>query len=376
MKSVRVDHSELEALLEKSDFSVGQERNDFLLPQIVDFVRRDQWINTQPEYQRRLVWDIRKKSRLIESLFMNVPIPPIFLYEHDLNRYEVMDGQQRLNTIIEFYENRFELKGLEYGSALNNYSYGALPPRVQRGLDRRRVTATVLLAEKGSTYESMSEIRRQVFDRLNTGGEKLVPQELRNCLYSGPFNELLIELAGLSRFNDLWGIPRYKDNIRAGVVSDRLAKNSLFKRMGDVEIVLRYFAFKGQKSKIKGAVKKILDESMRDLMPSSSADVEKMKLDFTRDLETAYEIFGDDAFVPPDGKSPSQPYFDAIMVSLSRLESKQDVLVQRRSKLRRKVNALVRESEENRELFIGRANTAQAIRQRLDKMEAAFRDVL
>ena len=64
----KTTYSDLEQTLESSQFSIGQERNDFLLPQIIDLVRKDQWINTRPEYQRRLVWDLTKKSRLIEFL--------------------------------------------------------------------------------------------------------------------------------------------------------------------------------------------------------------------------------------------------------------------------------------------------------------------
>lgn len=380
MAKKKLSHSEVEKLLESSDFSVGQERNDFLLPQIVDFVKRDHWINIRPEYQRRLVWDAKKKSRLIESLFMNVPVPPIFLYEHDLNRYEVMDGQQRLNTIIDFYENKFSLKGLDYWSQLNGYSYGALPPRVQRGLDRRRITATVLVAEKSSTASAMIELRKQVFDRLNTGGQKLVPQELRNCLYSGAFNDLLLELAGEPVFNDLWEIPKYKDNIRGANITEKLSKNTMFRRMADVEVVLRYFAFRGGKSKIRGAVKKILDQCMIEGQSLTEDTLSEFANQFRRDLSMAYDIFGANAFKLPEGASAfgnhSQPFYDAIMVSFHRTSTKHAALRRAAQKLRVAVRKAVTANEESRALFVGRANTAKAIRERLDRMETAFLSVL
>src|SRR5215212_8594960 len=109
----------IQQLYESGDLRLTQERNDFLLPQILDFVHRRRWLNLRPEYQRRLVWDHKKKSLFIESLLMNVPVPPVFLYEYDLSRYEVMDGQQRLNAIIEFYEDKLALTGLETWSLLN-----------------------------------------------------------------------------------------------------------------------------------------------------------------------------------------------------------------------------------------------------------------
>ncbi len=162
-------------------------------------------MNLRPEYQRRLVWDIEKKSRFVESLLMNIPVPPIFLYETDLNRYEVMDGQQRLNTILEFYDNNLVLRGLETWSVLNGQTYSKCPPKIQRGLDRRRISANVLLAESIRDPKHSDFIRRTVFERLNTGGQPLNHQELRNSLYSGPFNELLIELAGNSLFDKRMG---------------------------------------------------------------------------------------------------------------------------------------------------------------------------
>ena len=67
-----------------------------------------------PEYQRRHRWSVERKSRLIESFLMNVPVPPVFLYERDLARFEVMDGRQRLTALSDFYANKFELTGLQY----------------------------------------------------------------------------------------------------------------------------------------------------------------------------------------------------------------------------------------------------------------------
>jgi Protein of unknown function DUF262 len=100
---------DIEEFYDETSARILQERSDFLLPQIVDVVSKEKWINLRPEYQRRLRWGDEKKSLLIESLLMNIPIPPVFLYEIDLNRYEVMDGQQRLMSILDFYENRLSV---------------------------------------------------------------------------------------------------------------------------------------------------------------------------------------------------------------------------------------------------------------------------
>jgi hypothetical protein len=69
---------QLEEKFAVTAFRLSQERNDFFLPQILDFVNRSKWVNLHPEYQRRLVWDVKKKSLFIESLLLNIPIPPVF----------------------------------------------------------------------------------------------------------------------------------------------------------------------------------------------------------------------------------------------------------------------------------------------------------
>jgi len=376
----KMSHSDIEALLESRNYRVVQERNDFFLPQIIDFVVKKDWINIQPEYQRRLVWDQRKQSKLIESLFMNVPVPPIFLYEQELSRYEVMDGQQRLNSIVRFYNNEFRLRGLEFWEKLNGLRYIDLPPMVQRALDRRRISATVLTTDGVTNESDLHELRKQVFDRLNTGGQKLKNQELRNCLYSGPFNDLIIELAGNSIFDDLWGIPRYEDNVRAGKVSEQLSANSLFKRMADVEIVLRFFAFFGAKSKIRGAVKSILDQCMVANQDVSEARIDEMRSAFLSAVELANGVFGRHAFHMPEkrgySKNPSQPFYDAIMVALYRLRSRADELIAARKDIANAVREMFEGDNEKYELFIGRSNTANAIKERLDVMEETILSAL
>src|SRR5437879_5416922 len=154
--------SQIEQIYDSGQNRLTQERNDFLLPQIIDFVRQKKWLNLRPEYQRRLVWSQKKKSLFIESLLMNIPVPPVFLYESDLSRYEVMDGQQRLNAIIEFYDNELKLSGLQTWAVLNGLTYSQCPPRIKSGLDRRRISANVLLAESASTQQEMRFVRRTV----------------------------------------------------------------------------------------------------------------------------------------------------------------------------------------------------------------------
>jgi hypothetical protein len=364
----------IEERYQSGTLRLSQERNDFLLPQVLDFVEKAKWINLHPEYQRRLVWDKKKRSLFIESLLMNVPIPPVFLFESEYGRYEVMDGQQRLNTIVEFYGNRFKLTGMDKWPELNGKSYADCPPVIQRGLDRRRISAVVVLAENLRSDQDAFDVRRTVFERLNTGGQNLLAQELRNCLYSGPFNELLIELAGEDLFDDIWDIPRYSENIRGGHIAPSLAENTYFKRMRDCEIVLRFFAFR-EKSNVKGAVKTILDRCMNDNMSISKQRVDDLRQVFLTRLKVCHEIFEDRTFRVGNKEGRyelSQPLYDAEMIAVDRLYQNSNSLIRDRTQIcERLEKELTKKSLY--ELITAKANTASAIKGRLDAIESIMR---
>lgn len=159
-------------------------------------------IKINPEFQRRDRWDEARQSRLIESLLMNVPIPPVFLGEDDYGFYVVLDGRQRLTAIQNFLNNTLELSGLEVWSDLNGARFGDL---VKRGLDkhltRRFISAIALLKE------SSSVIKYDVFDRLNTGGVKANEMEVRNAIFRGKFTDSLHALSRYPAFCEVWNIP-------------------------------------------------------------------------------------------------------------------------------------------------------------------------
>jgi hypothetical protein len=375
-KARRADTKAIVKKFDEIAFRLSQERSDFLLPQVLDFVRQKKWINLRPEYQRRLVWDDAKRSLFIESLLLNVPIPPVFLYEWDLSRYEVMDGQQRLNSIVDFYENGFALKGLEKWEELNGRRYGELPKILQRGLDRRRLSATVLLVEgTRAAPPQQADIRKLVFERLNTGGQQLNPQELRNCLYAGSFNELLITLSRLPLFTKIWKIPPYDQNVdRHGNVSTVLRENSLYQRMKDCEIVLRFFAFR-KRANIRGSVRSMLDRCMEEHLNSTETEIANLKEEFQTRLKLARDLFGDQVFQYKDDEKKwqlSQPLYDGIMVALDSLWTRRDRLLKKRARIVRQVTRLLKRRTAL-DVIVGRPNTAKAVRKRMDLLVKAIK---
>lgn len=358
---------EIETFYERSRLRIVQEKNDFFLPHVVDFIEKRAWGNLRPEYQRRLRWDQRKKSQLIESFIMNVPVPPVFLFEASLGEFEVMDGQQRLSAIVDFLQNRFELRGLEVWPPLNGRRFDDLPATLKRALNRSKISAITLSAE-GVTDEATIDLRTQVFERLNTGGERLNAQELRNSIYGGPFNGLLLELSALRAFTDAWDIPPHADNIDAdGTPSEELRSNNLYKRMTDVEIVLRFFAFLGDVH-IVGSVKRMLDEAMDRKMAASAEELEADRELFTATLGKAVTLLGENAFRMPsrDGERVvlSRPLFDAVMVAIARMRAQWGAL-QNVDAARTAMDGIKDPASQTYELLVARANTAAAIKQRI-----------
>ncbi len=368
--------AELIEFFELNQGTLTQERSDFLLPQIVDFVVDRKWINASPEYQRRQVWDNKKKSRLIESLLMNVPIPPIYLFENDYNRYEVMDGQQRLHAVVDFYKNTLKLTGLDSWKSFNGLTYDSLPEKIKRGLDRRRLNSTVIITDlKNQAYDT-SDIRRQVFDRLNTGGMPLQAHELRNCLFPGKFNKLLIELSSHPIFTDAFKIPRHSAHVtQGGRINPTLAKNSLFRRMKDCEYVLRFFAFRPEKA-IRSSIPKILDRCMEENLECNETTVNKFRLDFERCLNLSSQMFEEKVFQLPgsygNGKA-SVPLYDATMIAIDRLKGHDDELLKAGPKAMKILEEKL-EDTNYYEIVIGKTGTAKAMKARINLLTAILKE--
>jgi hypothetical protein len=320
-------------------------------------------IDTAPQYQRRLRWPQRKRSLLIESFLLNIPIPPIFLFEHDYNEYEVIDGRQRLETIKSFLANNFALTGLKYWPELNRKRFNDLPNVLQKGLLRRSLSAVVLLAETKATGEDELDVRTVLFDRLNTGGVGLNPQELRNALYPGALNAALIEIARSSPFTDIWGIPRYMPGEETQPSAELLV-NTLFQSMADVELVLRFFAIRDAlDTDRKGSLRRILDNFMKDNAKASRPVLEGYKNEYQELITKLYGVWGSQLFRIPEIARPSRPLYDALMIALSRnsdlvLEEDTEGIKQRLT------NALARRADYD--TLVGRGNTIITIKQRVD----------
>lgn len=319
-------------------------------------------IDTAPGYQRRLRWTNKKRSLLIESFLLNIPVPPIFLFERDYGEYEVVDGRQRIETVHSFFSNEFKLTGLEYWPELDGKQFNELPMVLQRGLLRRSISAVVLLAETGAGANEL-DVRRILFDRLNTGGIKLNPQELRNALYPGSLNALLIKLARSEFFTEIWEIPKFKAD-EENHPSEELLKNSLFATLTDAELVLRFFALRDAYIHRKsGSLRRILDRYMESNKNINENVRQELSATFLTTLQRLHTVFNGTPFRLPKTKRPSRPLYDALMIALS-INPSNDIENRKSTINDALVNSL--NNEDEYEILIGRGNTIDAVRQRIE----------
>lgn len=199
---------------------------DFSVQDLVNKIKEGD-IDLQPDYQRNYVWDANdetenKRSKLIESLLLNIPIPVIYFAEQvETLKYEVIDGQQRLKTFLDFLNDEFCLTKLEIRDDVNGKTYSELEQRDRDEIRKRSIRAIVVL------NDSDEQVKYEVFERLNLGSIQLTAQEIRNNTHRGPFNDLLKELASDTTFRSL---------IKLRLKSDQ-------KNMAHEELVLRFFAY-------------------------------------------------------------------------------------------------------------------------------------
>ncbi|PBN41392.1 hypothetical protein SxD43FB_22105, partial [Sphingobium sp. D43FB] len=134
-KRAHVSDAEINERYIRGEGRIVIETNREKLPGFVSLLKQPNYMDLRPFYQRRPRWKAPKQSLLIESFIMNIPVPPVFLYERDYNSYEVMDGQQRITALRDFYAGRFELVGLERWPEINGRDYQTLPDKIRQGLD-------------------------------------------------------------------------------------------------------------------------------------------------------------------------------------------------------------------------------------------------
>jgi Protein of unknown function DUF262 len=252
-----------------------------------------------PEMQREYVWDDGRASRLIESLMLNIPVPPVFFAETEDATYEVIDGHQRITSIVRFIENQFPLSGLRLQTEYLRKRFHQLPPREQRFLRTRVVRAVVI------GIDSHPQMKFEIFRRLNTGAIALNSQEVRHALNQGPLDELLRTLVLDPSFRRCVGTKTPR------------------RRMIDQELVLRFLSLSCELETYRPPLERFLNGFMEKHRNDPPDEIAELAIKFRSAVGFNGSIFPGKAFRWFDrGGHDVEPtlnraLFDAQMVTAS-----------------------------------------------------------
>jgi hypothetical protein len=225
-----------------------------------------------PKFQRQNIWGRDRQSKLIESIVLNIPIPTLYFAEDDDGIKVVVDGQQRLRAVEQYHAGRYALQRLELLPELNGKRWRELPARQSRAILGRTLRCAVISAA------SPAALRFELFERLSTGGMPLNDQELRNCVFRGPFNELLHDL------------------VRTPAWLSAVGKADADLRMKHEELALRFFALRSVMADYRPPVKTLLNDFMRSNRNADQQRTSEMAAVFERSLANCLSVFGEHCF--------------------------------------------------------------------------------
>jgi len=252
-----------------------------------------------PKFQRGYVWSLKEASRFVESLLLGLPVPSIFLSkERDSQQLLVIDGQQRLLTLRYFYEGiwpltrkEFSLKGVT--SKFERETYRSLSQDDKRRLNDSIIHAIVIRQEQPSDDDSSIY---HIFERLNTSGVSLTPQEIRAAIYHGPFSDLLKDLNLVNPWREIYG--------------------PVNKIMRDQELILRFLALFFNASDYSRPMKGFLNSFMGKHRNLSHISADEMISKFVPTIQIIYDCIGNRALRL--ARVLNAAVFDAVMVGMAR----------------------------------------------------------
>lgn len=284
---------------EKDTKRVFTEKKDFPLSTIKEMFD-DGDIIPQPDYQRDYVMDQRQASKLIESVLMGIPIPTVYLCEELDGTYSIIDGQQRMTSFVKYLKNEFSLKGLEEIAELNGKLFSDLDKNLQRNIKTSTLNSIILTKES-------QELKYEIFARLNQGSIKLTPQELRNCIYRGSFNNMIEEIAENNKLLEYLFIE----------------KNN---RKKFQEYILRFFALRNFND-YSSSMLKTMNLYMAKHMNDDEKVIEEAKKLFNSKIDIIKQVFGNLAFCAYDRQKEqfmnkfSGSVYDSIIIACSMFDN-------------------------------------------------------
>ena len=288
-------------------FNISSWGADLSFRELVSMYDEDELV--KPELQRKYVWDKVEASRFVESILLGLPVPSIFLAQAGSQKL-IVDGYQRIMTVYDYVNGVFsadkKIFRLSNSEKINarwrNKSFSELSTDDQRKIKSTTIHAIIFEQKKP---ENDGTSLYQVFERINTSGRTLTPQEIRNCVYQGSLNTMLFELNDNKIWRKLFGTAEADS------------------RMRDIENILRFFTMKTdrvlQNESKQISLKKALNDFMREHKDDGNEEINHFKEEFEKTIEYVYKDFGENAFKNYTGNQFSKKFhpaiFDAVMIA-------------------------------------------------------------
>lgn len=299
------DAKSLQQQLDTQRLKVDVDHYDLTLRELVRMAVEGE-MKLAPAYQRKFRWSHYDESRLIESLFLGLPVPSIYVATNKDGTWEVVDGLQRISTLIHFLSEApqafkmigqkepLRLEKLEKLAKLNGKTFKELPTSVQISFPRRPLRVTAL------SDKSDKDVRFDMFDRLNRGGIVLTAQEVRACIFRGRFAKMLRRLGNDENFKTILKLQKAKQN-------DGTRE----------ELVLKFFAYLNNRQAFQGDVKNFLN----DYMAKASEDFDRTrnKALFLQVAAKLHELLRGRPFLRTNVKITPQNELEAVMVAIGEI---------------------------------------------------------
>ena len=303
----------IEGIIDQKVGEVRVEGLDLSFGEIISLLSNKE-VDLYPDFQRYFRWSEEQRSRLIESILLGLPIPQLFFVETDKGVWELIDGLQRICSVIQFIQpelikqNHLQLAGCDIIPELNGKTLTDLPLALRLKIKRSPVRTVVI------KKQSTKLLRYSMFKRLNTGGEALSAQEIRNC----QARMLGDEGAKFYKF-----IRSCAESNEFRACTEPMAEN-VREKLGDEELVLRFFALKNASNLFKGSIQDWLDRYLDEvILGSREFDYQEEQGAFTRLFSFLNSVLGEGAFVkyknnlPTGGLAPA--YYEAVTMGTFRV---------------------------------------------------------
>lgn len=300
-----LDIQRLESQIIEQNNLLKTDRLDVSFGELISMYERHE-ILIKPAFQRFFRWDEEQRTRFIESILLGIPIPPIFVATDENGVWELVDGLQRVSTILSFFgllrsedegirsKNNWKLCEGDRVDSLEGFSYESLPNKFR--LNIKRATCRVEILRWNSSYD----MRFELFNRLNTGGSPLTPQEIRNCIYrdiSAKFNDFLKKISANDDFISLIDL-----------------QENQYEQLYHEELALRFISLYNNSHNVKTSISQHMTNFMREAL-EKEFDYQKYETIFNQVFKLLKPL-GRDIFRQKDSQFATALY-DVITIGIA-----------------------------------------------------------